>query len=236
MRQVNDMNDGQAPEAGRLMDGEERYGPDARRMVDKHLRARGIDDPRVLREMRSVPRHRFVSKGLRNRAYEDTALPTLNQQTISQPYIVALMTQMLSVEPADRVLEIGTGSGYQTIILARLGRYVVSIERDEQLAQQGRETLDAFGIENVEVHAGDGTLGWPEQAPYDRIIVTAGAPEPPQPLIDQLAEGGRLVIPVGDRQTQTMAAIDRRGGELTREQGIACRFVPLVGEAGWAAS
>ncbi len=218
---------------GTLWADEATYGAAAQRMVQTQLRRRGINDARVLRQMRSVPRHVFVNDSLKHRAYDDSALPTRNSQTISQPYIVALMCELLEVEPHHRVLEIGTGSGYQTAILAQLGRAVVSIERDEALAEQGRAAVAKLGIDNVTVHAGDGTLGWPDAAPFDRIIVTAGAPRICPALTGQLADNGKLVIPVGDWQAQQLAVVDRAGDQLHTRHLLDCRFVPLVGQQGW---
>ncbi|MEX0742142.1 MAG: protein-L-isoaspartate(D-aspartate) O-methyltransferase, partial [Phycisphaeraceae bacterium] len=199
------------------------------------LAAQGIHDPRVLEAMRRVPRHIFLHFTLWARAYEDVALPTLHGQTISQPYMVASMTQLLAAAPEHRVLEIGTGSGYQTMILALLAREVVSIEREKELAQQAQLTLQQFEVNNVNIHVGDGSLGHPPAAPYDRILVTAGSPDVPQALLHQLADGGRMVIPVGDRKSQTLLAIDRNGEKISRRTATECRFVPLVGEQGWPA-
>lgn len=218
----------------KLLVDEAEFGPQAEAMVEQQLRSRGIGDRRVLEAMRSVPRHRFVEPQLHRRAYADAALPTLNGQTISQPYMVAAMTEALELTPGHRALEIGTGTGYQTMVLARLCERVVSVERDADLAEQARGMLNAFGIENVAIHVGDGTLGWAGEAPYDRILVTAGAPqEPPPALLDQLTDGGVLVIPLGDREMQSLYAITKRAGRLERERLLGCRFVPLVGEQGW---
>jgi protein-L-isoaspartate(D-aspartate) O-methyltransferase len=219
-----------------LLDDESTYGPAAQRMVDHDLIRRGIGDPRVIHAMRCIPRHSFLAPHLLSRAYDDCALPTRNGQTISQPYIVAAMSEMLRVAPDHCVLEIGTGSGYQTMILARLARRVVSIERDPQLSQQARQSLDRFGINNVELHVGDGSLGWPagsDVPTYDRILVTAGAPAPPPALLAQLKDGGRMVIPVGDDRYQVMTCVDKSAGRTVAIPGIECRFVPLIGEQAW---
>ncbi|MBI1368661.1 MAG: protein-L-isoaspartate(D-aspartate) O-methyltransferase [Planctomycetes bacterium] len=202
-------------------------------MIDTQLRARGIVNARVLDAMRTVPRHVFLDPSLHRRAYDDAALPTTDDQTISQPYMVAVMTQTLGVDPTHRVLEIGTGSGYQTMILARLAAEVFTIERYASLAHGARDRLDSFGVTNVHIHLGDGTLGWPDLAPFDRILVTAGAPKPPPALIDQLADPGRMVIPLGDRTYQTLVTLEKRRGKVHQTDGLGCHFVPLVGEQGW---
>jgi protein-L-isoaspartate(D-aspartate) O-methyltransferase len=204
-------------------------------MVARQLERRGIRDPRVLDAMRTVPREAFVPGEPRTSAYDDRALPIDRGQTISQPYIVARMTELLEVEPGDRVLEIGTGSGYQAAVLAGLGARVVSIERHESLARAARETLRALGIDGVEVRVGDGSRGEPEGAPWDGIIVTAGAPDVPSELREQLVIGGRLVIPVGGRWEQELLVVERRSEADWREQSDGpVVFVPLVGEGGWA--
>lgn len=211
-------------------------------MVEHDLRRRGVRDPRVLEAMRRVPRHRFVPGMPVERAYADRALPTAEGQTISQPYIVARMTELLHVDPGVRVLEIGTGSGYQAAVLATLGARVVSVERSPALAERARQVLaDVLGeIEAVEdgdaavrVVVGDGTLGWPEGAPYDRIMVTAAAPSVPEAYREQLADPGLIVIPLGDREQQYLTVIQRREGQFVQTRDTGCRFVPLVGEAGW---
>ena len=204
------------------------------RMVQRDLRRRGIDDARVLDAMASLPRHVFVPPADRAHAYEDRALPLEVGQTISQPYMVAFMTQALRLHPGDRVLEVGTGSGYQTAVLALLAAEVFTVERIGDLQGAAREVLDDLGIANVRYRIGDGTLGWPEHAPYDRILVTAGAPDVPGPLRAQLsADGGRIVIPVGEPDLQELLAITRTGNEWTTEPLLGCRFVPLVGDQGW---
>ncbi len=202
-------------------------------MVRTQIQARGIRDPRVLEAMLSVPRHRFVRPGDEARAYGDHPLPIGFGQTISQPYIVAKMTELLAPEPDSSVLEIGAGSGYQTAILARLSRQVFAVERIPALADRARRILEELGYENVQFHVRDGTLGLPDRAPFDRILVAAAAPEVPAALLEQLAEGGRLVIPVGNLFGQQLVVYERRNGRLQREEDILCRFVPLVGAQGW---
>jgi len=204
-------------------------------MVERQLRGRGIQDPRVLEAMAAVPRHAFVPGVSVAAAYSDQALPTDLGQTISQPYVVAKMTELLAVEPGHRVLEIGTGSGYQAAVLAHLGASVVTLERHAPLADAAREALRAaVPGADIRVVVGDGTLGYPDRAPYDRIITTAASPDVPQSLRDQLGEGGRLVIPVGRRQGQVMKVIDRREGRFVETDDLPVRFVPLIGEQGWA--
>ena len=212
------------------------YAVRRRQMVEKQLAARGIRDPRVLDAMAAVPRHRFVAEHLEHRAYGDHALPLgRSGQTISQPYVVARMSELLEVEPGHSVLEIGTGSGYQTAILSHLAQRVYSLERVDSLAKAAIRLLRDLGLEgNVKVQTFDGTVGWGEFAPYDRILVTAGAPELPRPLIDQLAEGGRLVIPEGSRQNQRLMVYTKdEAGQVHREAGEPVVFVPLVGRHGW---
>jgi protein-L-isoaspartate(D-aspartate) O-methyltransferase len=187
----------------------------------------------VLDAMRAVPRHLFVPEAARHAAYDDRALPIAEGQTISQPYMVAVMTQALDPAPDHRVLEIGTGSGYQTAILARLAAGVHSIERHPALAALARRTLDAMGATNVVIHVGDGTEGLPEHAPFDRILVTAGAPSVPESLQRQLAPGGRLVIPVGPASFQHLITINRVDDRFDRAESDPCVFVPLVGRFGW---
>ncbi|GAB6061428.1 protein-L-isoaspartate(D-aspartate) O-methyltransferase [Deferrisoma palaeochoriense] len=205
-----------------------------RQMVDTQIRARGIRDPRVLEAMARVPRHEFVPENLRHMAYDDSPLPIGGGQTISQPYMVALMTEALGLRGGEKVLEVGTGSGYQAAILAELGRDVVSIERDPELARQAAERLARLGYDRVRVVVGDGTLGLPEEAPFQAIVVTAGAPKVPPSLEAQLdPQGGVLVIPVGDRGIQELLRITRKGNRFLRENLGGCRFVPLVGEEGW---
>jgi protein-L-isoaspartate(D-aspartate) O-methyltransferase len=209
------------------------YENERARMVERQIASRGVHDKLVLEAMRSVPRHEFVAPTQWNEAYNDYPLPIGFGQTISQPYIVALMTELLRVLPEHHVLEIGSGSGYQAAVLARLAARVTTVERIAELAERARETLKRLGITNVRVTIGDGTIGLPEDAPYDRIIVTAAAPSVPKALTDQLAEGGRMVIPVGSEHLQDMVMVRKEGGEVSTEQSIGCRFVRLIGEQGW---
>ena len=203
------------------------------RMVDSQLVSRGIKDAKVLLAMRKVPRHRFVEEALISQAHGDHPLPIGEKQTISQPYIVALMTEALELRGVERVLEIGTGSGYQTAILAELAEKVYSIERMYPLSVKARRLLDELGYLNVVLKVGDGTLGWKEEAPYDAVMVTAGSPDVPQPLVDQLAVGGRLVIPVGDRYSQSLVRVARTKEGIKKSDLGGCRFVNLVGQHGW---
>lgn len=202
-------------------------------MVDGQLRARGIRNRRVLEAMARVPRHEFVPIAQAPAAYEDRALPIGEWETISQPYIVALMTEAAVVHMADRVLEIGTGLGYQAAVLAALGARVYTVERNASLAEEARQKLARLGYGTVEVITADGTEGYAAAAPYDAILVTAGAPRIPQALIDQLGDGGRLVIPLGSREIQQLHLLVRRGEEFTDKTLEACQFVPLVGKQGW---
>lgn len=202
-------------------------------MVSEQIASRGIRDERLLKVMREIPRHRFVPESLRHRAYEDCPLPIGEGQTISQPYIVAEMTGALSLEGTEKVLEIGTGSGYQTAILCRLARKVVTTERVESLFRSARRVLGELGIINVRFRVGDGTLGSSEDSPFDAILVTAAAPEIPPPLFSQLAVGGILVIPVGGRWEQDLMRIRKEEGGSYRESLGGCRFVPLLGEYGF---
>lgn len=207
---------------------------DARRhMVERQLMPRGIRSAWVLAAMERVPRHLFVEESLRDMAYEDHPLPIGEGQTISQPYMVALMTDVLLMTPDSIVLEIGTGSGYQTAILAEQAKQVYSVERLDGLAQQARTLLAALHYRNIDIHVGDGTLGWLEHAPYDRIVVTAGAPVVPKALIEQLTEDGKLVIPVGDRTSQTLQILTKHQGQLRTETSCQCVFVKLIGQDGW---
>jgi protein-L-isoaspartate(D-aspartate) O-methyltransferase len=203
-------------------------------MVKTQIASRDVRDERVLETMRTIPRHLFVEEGMWGQAYNDYPLPIGEKQTISQPYIVALMTEALVLRPEDRVLEIGTGSGYQTAILATLGKWVYSVERIRSLAVRARKVLDQLRLYNISIRIGDGSEGWSEHSPYDAAIVTAGSPEIPQPLLDQLAEGGRLVIPVGDRYSQTLFKVTKRGDEIVKEDMGGCRFVDLLGRHGWS--
>jgi protein-L-isoaspartate(D-aspartate) O-methyltransferase len=203
-------------------------------MVERQIESRGVRDARVLDAMRAVPRHLFVPEALRREAYEDHALAIGEGQTISQPYMVAVMTEALAPEPHHRVLEIGTGSGYQSAVLARLSELVISIERHPPLADLARATLASLGTTNVLIRVGDGSEGLPEEAPFDRILVTAGAPAVPVALEAQLAVGGRLVIPVGPAGYQHLTTVDRQeSGAFERHESIPCVFVPLIGKQGW---
>ncbi|HOI95749.1 MAG TPA: protein-L-isoaspartate(D-aspartate) O-methyltransferase [Syntrophobacter fumaroxidans] len=203
------------------------------RMVETQLVSRGIHDRRVLEAMRKVPRHLFVDEALKEQAHSDHPLPIGDKQTISQPFIVALMTQSLELQGHEKILEIGTGSGYQAAVLAELAERVFSIERNPNLAYRANQTLQKLGYKNIIVRVADGTLGWPDEAPFDAILVTAGTPKIPQPLLDQLAEGGRLVVPVGDRLAQELVLVESglEGMEHTNLGGV--RFVDLVGKWGW---
>ncbi|MBM4311442.1 MAG: protein-L-isoaspartate(D-aspartate) O-methyltransferase [Deltaproteobacteria bacterium] len=203
-------------------------------MVEQQLQARGISDASVLRAMRTVPREVFVPDAYRHDAYRDAPLPIGSGQTISQPYIVALMTELLRLTAFDRVLEIGTGSGYQAAVLATITPHVYSVERIDRLAQGARKALNSIGLPAVRILTADGTHGWPEHAPFDAIIVTSGAPGVPEPLKLQLAEHGRLVIPSGTRYSQTLFLIERRGKDFTETEHGGCVFVPLVGRHGWS--
>ncbi len=200
-------------------------------MVQADIQARGVEDESVLRAMRRVERHRFVPDSLQPLAYADHPLPIGEDQTISQPYIVALMTELLSLRPEDRVLEIGTGSGYQAAVLAEIAREVYTIEIIPSLAESAEKRLKELGYQNVWVRTGDGYLGWPEQAPFDAIIVTAAPDEIPKPLIDQLKVGGRMVIPVGDFPAQTLYLIRKTESGIEKEEIIPVRFVPMTGLA-----
>jgi protein-L-isoaspartate(D-aspartate) O-methyltransferase len=218
----------------------ERTPPDARaesqrrEMVERFVAARGVDDPRVLEAMREVPRHRFVPEPLRAKAYGDHSLPIGHGQTISQPSVVGLMTQRLAVQPGQKVLEIGTGSGYQAAVLSRIARTVYSLERIDELARAAAQTLGGLGYQNVSVKAFDGTYGYPAAAPFDRILITAGTAEIPETLLAQLAVGGRLVAPVGPPERQRIRVVRRRKTDFAREDGEEVVFVPLIGRFGRA--
>lgn len=204
-------------------------------MVARQLEARGIRDRRVLDAMRRVERHRFVPERQQTAAYDDCPLPIGLGQTISQPYMVASMTEELHLQGTERVLEVGTGSGYQAAILAELAARVVSIERHRELAERARVLLAELGLDQVRIEVGDGSLGWPGEAGYDAILVTAGAPEPPRQLLEQLVLGGRLVVPVGNRYDQIIEVHQRTGPEQwSLHRSTACRFVRLIGEQGWS--
>jgi len=203
-------------------------------MVQEQLVARGIKDARVVAAMRKIPRHLFIDPGIVNRAYDDSALPIGDKQTLSQPFMAARMTEMLALRGSEKVLEVGTGSGYQTALLAELCFNVFSVEKIRALSLKARSLLDRLDYQNIALHVGDGTLGWSEHAPYDGIIVTAGAPQAPQPLLDQLSVGGgRLVIPIGDEQAQTLVRVTRTRTGFKQEQLGECKFVKLVGKYGW---
>ena len=203
------------------------------RMVEEQLVQRGVTDERVLAAMRRVPRHLFVEVPLRDRAHGDHPLPIGEEQTISQPYIVGLMSQLLELRGQEKVLEVGTGSGYQTAVLSELARRVCSIERLPRLAERARALLEQLGHDNVWVRVGSGTLGWPDEAPFDRILVTAGGPSVPPPLFQQLAEGGRMVVPVGDVANQTLTVVEKIRGEMKTRPCGECKFVKLVGKYAW---
>lgn len=202
-------------------------------MIETQIAARGIDSPAVLQALDVTPREWFVADAQIPQAYADRPLPIGQGQTISQPYIVALMTSLLQVQRSHRVLEIGTGSGYQTAILARLGAAVYTVERLAELSHLAAERLQRHGISKVEFRIGDGSLGWPEEAPFDRILVTAGAPEIPHPLYKQLSDGGRMVLPVGPESDQKLRVVERKGNEFVEHPGIPVRFVPLIGAHGF---
>jgi protein-L-isoaspartate(D-aspartate) O-methyltransferase len=203
------------------------------RMVEEQIVARGIKDQRVIAAMGKVPRHLFVEEALQSQGYSDHPLPIGEKQTISQPYMVALMTEALELTGKEKVLEIGTGSGYQTAILAECAAKVFSVERIRSLAIKARKLLLELGYFNIEVKFSDGTFGWLEEGPFDAIMVTAGAPDIPQPLIDQLKVGGRMAIPVGDTYVQDLMRIQKTGDGITKENYGGCRFVRLIGKYGW---
>ena len=198
------------------------------------LKKGGITDGRVIEAMSDIPRHFFVPEAFRHQAYDDDVSIHIGEgQTISQPRIVALMTESARIDPMDRVLEIGTGSGYQAAVLSKLARFVFTVERVASLARQAKSVMDHVGVENVSVKVMDGTLGWRAQAPFDAILVTAGAPEVPEPLVEQLADGGRLVVPVGPRETQVLKIVQRRGERTFAHELKGACFVPLIGRHGW---
>jgi protein-L-isoaspartate(D-aspartate) O-methyltransferase len=203
------------------------------RMVGEQLRGRGIRDARVLAALGKVPRHRFVEEAFAERAYGDYPLPIGERQTISQPYMVAAMTEALELTGPERVLEVGTGSGYQTAVLAELAEKVYSLERLRGLSERAERRVEALGYYNVRFRAGDGTLGWPEEAPFDAIVVTAAAPAEPPALLEQLRDRGRLVIPVGGEAAQTLWKVVRVGDRFRRTALVPCVFVRLIGAQGW---
>lgn len=210
------------------------YTISRRRMVEEQVVDRGVADPRVINAMLNVPRHHFVEEALAGKSYQDAPLPIGEKQTISQPYMVAVMSEALMLDGSETVLEVGTGSGYQAAVLALLADRVFSLERIPALARAARKALDSNGFSKVNIRLADGTLGWQEMAPFDAIIVTAGAPEVPQEYLNQLSVGGRLVIPVGDRESQVLMRITRVSEtEFKEEKMLGCRFVPLIGNHGW---
>lgn len=202
-------------------------------MVQEQIAGRGITDARVLAALRRIPRHLFIDQGIINRAYDDSALPIGDKQTLSQPYMTARMAEALALKGDERVLEIGTGSGYQTALLAEICFNVFSVEKIRALSRKARALLDQLGYQNIALHVGDGTIGWSEHAPYDAIVVSAGSPSTPRPLLDQLALYGRLVIPVGDEQSQILLRVTRTGAGFEQEQLGECKFVKLFGKYGW---
>ena len=222
-------------EPGAAAEGERRYARERDRMVAEQLVKRGIADPLVLEAMRRTPRHLFVDAALRDKAYGDHPLPIGEGQTITQPFMVARMTELLRLTGKEKVLEIGTGSGYQAAVLARLAARVCTVERIPKLAARARETLEAIGTSNVWVRTANGTFGWPDEAPFDRIVVTAGGPSVPPPLFEQLAEGGRMVMPVGSEDSQRLQVVDKISGEAKMTEDSGCVFVKLIGKYAWEA-
>ncbi len=212
------------------------YAIARRNMVERQVQSKGVTDVRVLEVMRQIPRHLFVEDAFQSQAYGDFPLPIGDKQTISQPYMVGLMTESLQLKGGEKVLEVGTGSGYQAAVLSRIAGRVFSVERIPSLARRARKILDSIGCGMVNIKVTDGTFGWEEEAPFDAIIVTAGAPSIPENYKKQLAVGGRLVIPVGSRGVQVLKRVVRTGeGTFIEESLVDCRFVPLVGEQGWSA-
>jgi protein-L-isoaspartate(D-aspartate) O-methyltransferase len=214
----------------------DRYAKQRKKMVDSQIRSRGVRDERVLRAMEKIPRHLFIDEGLIDQAYNDNPLPIGEKQTISQPYIVALMTEALELKGREKVLELGTGSGYQAAILAELADRVFTVERLASLAQKARKLLESLNYYNVVIRVGDGTYGWREESPFDAIAVSAGSPSIPRMLVEQLAIGGRLVIPVGGRYSQSLVKLTRLSenpDDVKKEDLGGCRFVSLIGEHGW---
>lgn len=213
--------------------GSARFARERERMVEEQVIARGVRDPRVIEVMRRLPRHVFVDEALRDRAYGDHPLPIGEGQTISQPFIVGRMTELLQLTGREKVLEVGTGCGYQAAVLAELAERVCTMERIPRLASRARETLERLGYRNVWVRTANGTLGWPDEAPFDRILVAAGGPGVPPPLFEQLAEGGRMVIPVGEVTGQVLQVIEKVQGTMRVTQDSGCVFVKLVGKYAW---
>jgi protein-L-isoaspartate(D-aspartate) O-methyltransferase len=205
----------------------------ARRRLVETLQDSGISDLTVLRAVEQTPRHLFVPSGVRHRAYEDSALPIGSGQTISQPSVHARYLQLLGLKGHETVLEVGTGSGYQTVLLSHLAARIFSIERVPELLDRARQVIAECGVRNVSLMLGDGTLGWRQHAPFDAILVSAGAPEVPRPLLEQLADGGRLIVPLGDMETQMLATVTRNGDQFDRRDIAPVRFVPLWGTHGW---
>jgi protein-L-isoaspartate(D-aspartate) O-methyltransferase len=214
--------------------GGARFAEERRLMVESQIRKRGVIDERVLHAMAAVPRHEFVPAFWTNQAYADEPLPIGHGQTISQPYIVAAMVASLALTGSENVLEIGTGCGYQAAVLSLLAKEIHSVEILPELAQSAAERIQRLGYLNVHVHFGDGTLGWRESSPYDAILIAAAAPAVPEPLLQQLAEGGRLIAPLGDQDKQELQLITKCEGKLVVRQGGPCRFVPLMGRHGWS--
>jgi len=214
--------------------GMQRFARERERMVEQQVAGRGVSDPRVLAAMRRVPRHLFVEEALRDQAYGDHPLPIGEGQTISQPFIVGRMTELLRLTGGEKVLEIGTGCGYQAAVLGELVARVCTVERIPKLAARARQTLEATGYSNVWVRTANGTFGWPDEAPFDRILVAAGGPAVPPPLFDQLAEGGRMLMPVGAEDSQKLSVIDKSGGAMrVTEDGGGVVFVKLIGKHAW---
>ena len=215
------------------MSAQDAYAYRRAQMLDS-LKKGGITDTRVMEAMAEIPRHFFVPEAFRHQAYDDNVSIHIGEgQTISQPRIVALMTASAKIDPMDRVLEVGTGSGYQATVLSKLARFVFTVERVASLARQAKSVLDQLGVDNVSIKVMDGTLGWRAQAPFDAILVTAGAPEVPEPLVEQLGDGGRLVVPVGPRETQVLKIVERRGDRTFAHELKGACFVPLIGRHGW---
>jgi protein-L-isoaspartate(D-aspartate) O-methyltransferase len=215
--------------------GRDPFERERERMVEDQLVRRGVTEERVLSAMRRVPRHLFVEEALQDRAYGDHPLPIGEEQTISQPYIVGRMSSLLELTGREKVLEVGTGSGYQTAVLALLARRVCSIERLPRLAERARALLERLGHDNVWIRVGNGTLGWPDESPFDRILVAAGGPSVPPPLFQQLAEGGLMVVPLGDETNQTLTVVENVRGVMKSRPHGECKFVKLVGKYAWEA-